>query len=83
MFKCVCKISTYVVFLFLSIFNLSRQLNIETISLGFSGNSRLETEPGKAMTEIDASCYVIDCGPNLTPELAQQRTISYKISKRK
>src|SRR5215217_572584 len=56
---------------------IARHLNIETINLGFSGNGLLETELGKAMTEIDASCYVIDCGPNLTPELAKSRTVPF------
>jgi GDSL-like lipase/acylhydrolase family protein/SGNH-like hydrolase/esterase family protein len=56
---------------------IERQLNIETINLGFSGNGRLEEEIGKAMAEINASCYVIDCGPNLTPELAKQRTVPF------
>jgi len=56
---------------------IARHLNIETINLGFSGNGRLEPELGKAMTAIDASCYVIDCGPNLSPELAGSRTAPF------
>ncbi|MEO6289384.1 MAG: SGNH/GDSL hydrolase family protein, partial [Ginsengibacter sp.] len=53
---------------------IERHLNIETINLGFSGNGKLEKEIGEAMAEIDASCYVIDCGGNLTPALAMERT---------
>lgn len=56
---------------------ISRKLNIETINLGFSGNGLLEKEMGEAMCEIKASCFVIDCGPNLTPELAKERTVPF------
>ncbi|MDP4205444.1 MAG: SGNH/GDSL hydrolase family protein [Bacteroidota bacterium] len=45
---------------------LSRMLNRQTINLGFSGNGQLDYEIAEAMTEIDASCYVIDCLPNVT-----------------
>ncbi len=62
---------------------IARQLNIETINLGFSGNGLLEDEIGKAMAEINAACYVIDCGPNLTPELARKRTIPFLKNLRK
>ena len=41
---------------------ISRHLNIETINLGFSGNGKMEKELAEALSEIDASCYVIDCG---------------------
>ena|GEM_PF-267228 len=56
---------------------LSRSLNIETINLGFSGNGKMEKELAEALSEIDASCYVIDCGGNLTPQLAQERTMPF------
>jgi len=56
---------------------LSRKLNIETINLGFSGNGKLEKEMAEALSEINASCYVIDCGGNLTPQLANERTIPF------
>ena len=56
---------------------ISRHLNIETINFGFSGNGRMEKEMAEAMAEIDASCYVIDCGPNLKPQLAKERTVPF------
>ncbi|MEO6489991.1 MAG: SGNH/GDSL hydrolase family protein [Ferruginibacter sp.] len=56
---------------------IERHLNIETINLGFSGNGKLEKELGEIMAKIDASCYVIDCGGNLTPALALERTVSF------
>ena len=56
---------------------IERHLNIETINLGFSGNGMLENELGEIMAKIDASCYVIDCGGNLTPRLALERTMPF------
>ena len=56
---------------------LSRSLNIETINLGFSGNGKMEKELAEVLSEIDASCYVIDCGGNLTPQIARERTIPF------
>lgn len=56
---------------------ISRHLNIETINLGFSGNGVLEKELARAITDIDASCYVIDCGPNLNPKMAAERTAPF------
>ena len=45
---------------------LSRMLDRQTINLGFSGNGQLDPEIADAMADIDASCYVIDCLPNVT-----------------
>ena len=56
---------------------IERHLNIETINLGFSGNGKLENELGEIMAKIGASCYVIDCGGNLSPTLAQERTMRF------
>ena len=56
---------------------LERHLNRETINLGFSGNGMLETELADIMGDIPSSCYVIDCGGNLTPRLALERTVPF------
>lgn len=45
---------------------LSRMLDRQIVNLGFSGNGQLDFEIAEAMSEIDASCFVIDCMPNLT-----------------
>jgi hypothetical protein len=45
---------------------LSRMLDRQIVNLGFSGNGQLDLEIAEAMSEIDASCFVIDCMPNLT-----------------
>lgn len=44
---------------------LSRMLDREIINLGFSGNGRLDLEIAEAMASIPASCFVIDCLPNV------------------
>lgn len=56
---------------------ISRRLNVETINLGFSGNGKMEKELAGAVSEIKASCYVIDCGGNLTPQLALERPVPF------
>jgi hypothetical protein len=50
---------------------ISRRLGVEAINLGFSGNALLDKPIGEAMAEINASCYVMDCGPNLSPLLVE------------
>lgn len=46
---------------------LARKLDEPLINLGFSGNGRLENELIELLTEIDASVYILDCLPNLSP----------------
>jgi hypothetical protein len=43
---------------------IGRMLNIDYVNLGFSGEGRGEMFIANAMTELDASCYVIDYGQN-------------------
>jgi len=51
---------------------LSRKLDYPIVNLGFSGNGRLEPEMIDLISEIDASVFVLDCLPNLTP--TEERT---------
>lgn len=44
---------------------LSRMLDRQIINLGFSGNGQLDLEVAEALANIDASCFVIDCLPNV------------------
>ena len=46
---------------------LSRKLDQPVVNLGFSGNGRLEPDVISFLTEIDASIFVLDCLPNLSP----------------
>ncbi len=52
---------------------LSRMLDRQIINLGFSGNGRLDPEIAEAMAEIEASCFVIDCLPNCSPEQIREK----------
>jgi len=45
---------------------LSRMLDRQVINLGFSGNGELDPEIAESMADIDASCFVIDCLPNVS-----------------
>ena len=53
---------------------LGRHLDIPTINLGFSGNGKMEADVGALIAEIDAAVYVIDCLPNMTPDLVVKNT---------
>ena len=54
---------------------LGRQLNKPTINLGFSGSGHMDEAVGKLMVELDASCYVIDCLPNMDKAMVEKRCV--------
>lgn len=56
---------------------LSRMLNREIVNLGFSGNGMLDLEVAQAMATINASCFVIDCLPNVTAELMNEKYVRF------
>lgn len=56
---------------------IGRMLDRETINLGFSGNGRMEMELAETLAELDAEAYVIDCLPNMTPELVKERVVPF------
>lgn len=56
---------------------LSRMLNHEIVNLGFSGNGNLDLEIAEAMASIDASCFVIDCLPNVSVELMNENYVHF------
>lgn len=51
---------------------VGRALDREVINLGFSGNGRMELEVGQFLAELEASAFVIDCVPNMTPKQVAQ-----------
>jgi lysophospholipase L1-like esterase len=53
---------------------LGRRLGHPVINLGFSGNGTMDPEMGALLAELDAAVYVIDCAPNMPPDLIMQRT---------
>jgi lysophospholipase L1-like esterase len=52
---------------------LGRRLDRPVINLGFSGNGKMEAEVGALLAEIDAAVYVIDCLPNMSSPLVEER----------
>lgn len=56
---------------------LSRMLDRQTINLGFSGNGQLDLEVAEAMTEIDASCFVVDCLPNVSVSQMNEKYLRF------
>lgn len=52
---------------------LGRWLGRETVNLGFSGNGKMDPELAAMLAEVDAAVFVIDCVPNMTPELVTER----------
>lgn len=57
---------------------VERETGHPVINLGFSGNGMLEPELFRALTEINARLYIIDCMPNLTGKdtaVIYQRTL--------
>lgn len=56
---------------------LSRMLDRQIINLGFSGNGKLDLEIAEVMADLDASCYVIDCLPNVTAQMMQEKYVRF------
>lgn len=53
---------------------LGRRFDLPVVNLGFSGNGRMDAAVGDYLTQIDAAVYVIDCLPNMGPEMVTERT---------
>ncbi len=53
---------------------LGRRLERPVINLGFSGNGKLDAELGKLIAEVDVAAYVLDCVPNMSPDMVTERT---------
>ena len=53
---------------------VGRALDREIFNFGFSGNGRMEKEVGQFLAELDPAVFVIDCLPNMTPQLVAERT---------
>ena len=53
---------------------VGRMLDLPTINLGFSGNGRMDPPVADLLAELDVGAYVIDCLPNMNPDLVAERT---------
>ena len=56
---------------------LSRMLDRQIINLGFSGNGQLDLEVAEFMADIDASCFVMDCLPNVTTAQMKEKYVHF------
>jgi lysophospholipase L1-like esterase len=56
---------------------LSRMLDRQIINLGFSGNGQLDLEIAEFMADIDASCFVMDCLPNVTTAQMKEKYLRF------
>ncbi|MCF6312960.1 MAG: SGNH/GDSL hydrolase family protein [Verrucomicrobiales bacterium] len=52
---------------------LGRHLDLPIINLGFSGAGKMEIELATLLAEVDSSVYILDCLPNMTPDLVKER----------
>ncbi len=53
---------------------IGRMLDRPAVNLGFSGAGKMDPEVAALIAPLDVSVYVIDCLPNMTPELVGERT---------
>ncbi len=56
---------------------LRRELNTETINLGFSANAHLDYEIARMMADVDASVYVLDFVPNALVSEINEKTENF------
>ena len=58
---------------------LARRLDMPHWNFGFSGSGKMEMEIADAFGELDSSAYVLDCLPNMTPEMVKERLYNFVI----
>jgi hypothetical protein len=56
---------------------LGRRLDAPVINLGFSGLGQMNPEVGALLAEIEAAAFVIDCGPNMPPQMITERAAPF------
>lgn len=54
---------------------LGRRFDRPVVNLGFSGNGKMDAAVGDFLTRLDAAAFVIDCLPNMQPDMVTERTI--------
>ncbi|NKB66106.1 MAG: hypothetical protein GKR89_03510 [Candidatus Latescibacteria bacterium] len=53
---------------------VGRDLDCETLNLGFSGNGQMDPEVADLLAELDPHLFIIDCLPNMAANLVAERT---------
>lgn len=56
---------------------LGRWFDREVINLGFSGAGKMEPELAELYTDLDAEIFVLDCLPNMTVEMTEERVAPF------
>jgi lysophospholipase L1-like esterase len=56
---------------------ISRNLNLETFNLGFSGTGKMEIEMADILGKMDADVYILDCVPNPSPKQIRERAVPF------
>jgi hypothetical protein len=56
---------------------LSRDINVETFNLGFSGSGKMELILADVLATMEADVYVLDCVPNCTPAEVRERAVPF------
>lgn len=56
---------------------ISRDLNVETFNLGFSGTGKMEIEIADILGKMDADVYILDCVPNPSPKQLRERAVPF------
>ncbi|MCK9412906.1 MAG: SGNH/GDSL hydrolase family protein [Prolixibacteraceae bacterium] len=56
---------------------LTRMLDRLVINLGFSGNGKLDLEIAEVMANMDASCFVMDCLPNVNASQMNEKYVRF------
>jgi len=55
---------------------MSRQLDVDVVNFGFSGNGRMEQPIADIISSVEPSLYIIECMPNMIkPEFITERTV--------
>ena len=56
---------------------VGRWLDREVVNLGFSGAGKMEAVMANLLGEIDASLYILECLPNMTPNMIRKRYVPF------
>ena len=56
---------------------VTRWLDVPLVNLGFSGSGKMEMVMCDYLSEIDASCYVLDCVWNMNPQMIKDRFLPF------
>ncbi|MDR2345168.1 MAG: SGNH/GDSL hydrolase family protein, partial [Planctomycetaceae bacterium] len=56
---------------------LGRRLDMPVINFGFSGSAKMEHDLAKIISEVDASVFIFDSLPNMSPQQVKERAETF------